>query len=64
MPPTPLSDKRLIHARDLRDIILGNITLRDVNLRPDELNEFFQLNKLPVTLKAGFASQMALTVSN
>ena len=44
-------------------ICVGNITLREVNLRPDELNDFLQLNKIPATLKAGFASRMALTVS-
>ena len=44
-------------------ILSGNVTLRDINLRPDELNDFFHLNKLPITLKAGFASRLSLSVS-
>ena len=42
---------------------IGNVTLRDVNLRPDELNDFFAINGIPFTLKAGFASKLGLTVS-
>ena len=32
-------------------------------MRPNELNDFFALNHVPFTLKAGFASKLALTVS-
>lgn len=38
------------------------MTLKNVNLRPDELNDFFAINDLPLTLKAGFANKLTLTV--
>lgn len=44
-------------------ILSGNITLRDINLRPDEINDFLALNKVPLTVRAGFASKMSLTFS-
>ncbi len=37
--------------------------MRDINLRPDEVNDFMTMNKMPMTLKAGFASKLALNVS-
>ena len=43
--------------------MLGNVTLRDINLRPEELNDFFAMNKVPLTVRAGLASKMSLTVS-
>ena len=59
-----LSGKSLARLSESNGIREGNVTLTDVNLRPDELNDFLALNSLPMTLKAGFASKLALTVSD
>ena len=44
-------------------ILSGNITLRDINLRADELNDFLALNKVPLCIRAGIASKMSMTFS-
>jgi len=42
---------------------LGNVNLRKVNLRPDEINKLLEGLSLPFALKAGMLGNLQLSVS-
>ncbi len=44
-------------------LLTGNISLSDVNIRPDKLNEIFEEIKLPLALKAGLISKLHVKMS-
>ena len=44
-------------------MFLGSLTLSDVNLRPEAINDLFSLNKIPLTLKAGLIGKLSISFS-
>ncbi len=46
-----------------RSIPLGSINLKDVNMRPDKINEHLAALNLPLSLKAGMIGKLQLTAS-
>ena len=45
-------------------LLLGNINLDNVNLKPDKVNEIFKKKNLPIALKAGLISKINIKVKN
>jgi hypothetical protein len=43
-------------------LILGNINLKQVNLRPDEINRLLDGLSLPIALKAGMIGNLQINV--
>jgi hypothetical protein len=43
-------------------ILSGNVNMKDVNIRPDKINEIFKKKNLPIALKAGLISKLNVKV--
>jgi hypothetical protein len=43
-------------------VLSGNIIMKDVNIRPDKVNEIFKKQNLPIALKAGLISKLNIKV--
>jgi hypothetical protein len=43
-------------------LILGNLNLKQVNLRPDEINRLLDGLSLPIALKAGMIGNLQINV--
>ena len=44
-------------------LLSGHIDLKNVNVRPDKINETFAKQNLPIALKAGLISKLSVDVS-
>ena len=44
--------------------LTGNVNLRNVNIRPDKVNELFAKKNLPIALKAGLISKLSMKVNS
>ena len=44
-------------------LLTGHINLKNVNIKPDKINEIFAQANMPIALKAGIISKLSIDVS-